>query len=275
MNSGRKTLIFFVIIIVTLLSFTHPIFGQDCMDRIRAIEAFPHLVAARLVNARILGLRAKELRSGEDLRLPLDAELISSVAGSALKTNALNRGRLWIHSSFARLVEDWDRFDGRLDEKRIVKFKDLSELIKGFDGTDDIALLRTADIEALLKGGADGRRALKDGVILSPLSIHLEYLDQLLLSLVLIRDLKTILSEEGGIAACSREEFKALRILLESLLAWKRGFSDEEILSMIPHKGLSFEERLFMILFYSQVPIGRQDLDRIRPIHDAMTNSSV
>lgn len=264
-------------ILIAILSFgllAGPACGQENMNRIRAIEAlFYLLVEAKFTDAHRLKALSGNLSGGKDLRTPLDFDIISVTVNSILKNEILGEGRLWIHRSFWRKVRDkWDGLGGKIDRDRIVVYEDVKEFVRGFNQEEDIALMYSKDVDRLALELFGNGSILNEAVILSPLDIHLEYLDQYIIALVLIDELKEMIKEHPPEEVIASNRFRTLRSVLESLLAWRAGFDNEDILNMIPRPDLPFEVRVFILMQHSMMPIRKEDIERIRKIQSAVDN---
>jgi hypothetical protein len=252
--------------VLIILLLAGPVCAESNMDRIRAVESLSYFVEARFGAAR-LHRNDLDNRLTENLREPLDLDLISLTVASMLSSEDSGRGRLWVHKDFRRTVEKWGRLGGRLARDRIIVYDNTSRLIRDFNPKDDLAIMQTRDLERLaLRNGHN----LQNAVILSPLEIRLEYMDQIFVSLLLIRELKSMLTEDRPESVVETDKFITLRSLLETLLAMRSGFANNDILDMIPQAGLTFARRALAILQNSMNPIRRQDLKPIREVQTTL-----
>jgi len=178
---------------------------------------------------------------------------------------------LWVLRSHYRTVERWCRLSRIVSLDKIAVYDEIDELAASIDTDNDLAILLRDDIEQLARDLFKEKRGLKDAVVLAPLKVRLEYMDQLLISLILIRELKEAYRQAGDPSALyATAQFKTLKVLLESLFAMRSGFKQIDILKMIPQPGLAFEIRAFAILQNSLLPIRKEDFERIRVVQTAV-----
>jgi len=267
-----KRLASIIVIAVLFLAYSASmLYSAESMDRIRAVESFFYLVEARFANAYMHRLSTADLSLNKDLRGMIDRDLICLTVSSILRAEELNKGRLWVHRSFWRKIERWDRFNGRIAGDRIIRYDSVPELMGGFNAKEDVAILQRGDLEALGRGAFGEIGNLREGVILAPLSARPEYVDQIFISLILMRELKGMLFDgEPELEIATAYQFRTLKSLLESLFAMKSGFADRDVFNMIPQPGIPFQMRAFAILQNSMMPITREDLERIRLIQEAV-----
>lgn len=238
--------------------------AQESLDRIRAAEAFFYLVEARFPN---VFMPRRNLRDACTVKMPFDAHLIQLAAGSVSRSDNLRQTTLWVNKNFRRVIDKWDRFGGRIEKGRIVVYEDLNMLIENFNPGEDLVIMHQEDLRILTTGFSDGKRvALEEAVILSPMNLHLEYMDQFLVALFLMRELKDSLRTHDPHIVKASSQFMALRILLESLIGGAIGLRDNDILNMIPQGDIPFELRMLTIQQNSMSPIRREDMERIRKV---------
>ncbi|NQT06063.1 MAG: hypothetical protein HQ575_00825 [Candidatus Omnitrophica bacterium] len=253
-----------VIFLVISVSLAGRAWAGENMDRIRAVEALYLL----MVEQQFFSASAPV--SLEDLRAPLDQDLIASSVVASLSGDGLDKGRLWVHKSFWRAFSKWDRFNGRIGSERVIRYEDTEELLAQVDPECDMIIMARKDLLALARDLSRDKGVLDEAVIISPLDIRLEFVDHCIVSMVLMKDVRRMLESQAKSVVVSLPEFRALHAILESLFARRSGFNDGDILRMVPHNGLSFEARALTILQGSMAPIRQEDLRRIRKIQTTL-----
>jgi len=254
-----------LIVCLILVSAKSHVYADDTMDMIRAVESLTYFVASRFLAA---AAHRENIDRGEayTLKKPIDLSLIAITVEPLLAEEERSGGCLWIHRSARRIGERWSGLSGILSKDRIVFYDDVDDLVERFDSKEDMAILRTEDLEILVLKGV---RGLEDAAMLSPLEVRLEYMDQIVVSLLLLKELRGLIRRDGADTVLKSAKFKTLKALLEVLLARSSGFSDKDVLEMIPQETLPFARRALAILQRSMNPIRREDLEVIREIQTA------
>ncbi len=259
MSRGLRIILIVCLILASARSLVR---ADDNMDRIRAVESMAYFVESRFP-AVTIHREAMARREDHPLKEPIDFSLISTTVNPLLVEEGRSGGCLWMHRSARKIGERWSGFSGILSKDRIVFFDDVADLVARFDSKEDMAILRTEDLEALVLKGV---RNLENAAILSPLEVRLEYMDQIVVSLVLLKELRGLIEIDGAEAVLKSAKFKTLKVLLEALLARHSGLSDKDAFEMIPQVALPFARRALNILQRSMNPIRREDLEIIRQI---------
>ena len=252
--------------VIIVLSMAVDSYAESNLDRVRAVESLSYFVESRFPQLR---MQREELSGGFSNGVigEPDLKAISATVGSIINDTARCAGRLWIHRELYNSVKRWDGLGGRIARCDIIGYDNISQLIAGIDPELDIALVDIKDLEklALMEG-----HGLDNAVLLSFGNARLEYMDQIAVSLILIRELRHRLQEIERQEILEIPEFHALKALLASLMVERNSFPDEDVMNIIPGPGLPFARRALTILQHSIRPMQKEDLKKIRAIQSAV-----
>lgn len=243
-----------------LMYLAQPAQASENLDRIRAAESISYFVWARFPEINLRPNIPTELftsyrREGQD------ASNFSSAIDGVLNGENENGRRLWVHRAFGKLAEKWKGMGGIASVCSVVVYDDVSELRGEFNPDNDLVIMRPRDLEGFVFSPDAGMR---DAVILTPADIKHEYMDHIVVSLLLIERLKVLIKEGDPASILKTDEFRSLKVLLGALFSMSSGIGDSNILNMIPRSDVSFAIRALSILENSLAPIRRENIDRLR-----------